>query len=147
MLRTSGPFTVERPPLPIRHRPRTRYPPETFGALQPADGSTPFPLPQGRLSSPDGLLVGRDARLCDVALGSAAVSRKHLRLRRAGDALVAEDLNSTDGTYVDGVPLQPFVPHPVSSGQTLTIGGERLLVRLHATGQGSDFGSSGDLTW
>ena len=122
------------PEEPVRGRVPTPPPSPTFGVLQSLGSSRSIPLPYRRLSSQEGLLVGRDARLCDVILGDSAVSRRHLRLRTSGNVLLVEDLNSTDGSYLDGTLLQPFVPHPLASGQTLSLGRERLLVRLQGTG-------------
>ena len=34
---------------------------------------------------------------------------------------MAEDLNSTAGTHLDGAVLEPFHPQPVESGQTLKL--------------------------
>ena len=118
------------PPPDAHSAPGPTPPGELLGVLQPADGSQPIPLPQGRLSSPEGLLLGRDARLCDVALQNPAVSRRHLRLRASGGGLLVEDLNSLDGTYLDGTLLRPFEPYPIAPGQTLGIAGKLLHLRL-----------------
>lgn len=48
-----------------------------------------------------GLVVGRGAA-ADVALDSPIVSRRHARLFRDGPQLIIEDLDSANGTYVDG---------------------------------------------
>ena len=46
------------------------------------------------------LLVGRDPH-CDVLIDSPRVSRLHCVLSRHRDAIIARDLGSTNGTYVN----------------------------------------------
>jgi class 3 adenylate cyclase len=49
------------------------------------------------------LVVGRD---CDgLLLADSEVSRRHLSLRRMGPAVQITDLGSTNGTFVNGIPL------------------------------------------
>jgi predicted component of type VI protein secretion system len=43
---------------------------------------------------------------CDVVIADPAVSLRHMLLRAAGDALVAEDLESTNGTLVNEVAVK-----------------------------------------
>ena len=93
------------------------------GTLQPAEGTAAIPLPQSLLDSAEGLVIGRAASICHVALTDPAVSRRHLRLRLADGTIMAEDLNSTAGTRLDGAALEPFHPQPVDSRQTLDVAG------------------------
>ena len=95
--------------------------PGIAGTLQPAEGTSAIPLPQSLLDSAEGLVIGRAASICHVALTGPAVSRRHLRLRLADGTIMAEDLNSTAGTRLDGAALEPFHPQPVVSGQTLKL--------------------------
>lgn len=92
-----------------------------LGRLQPADGSKPIPLPLALLSSREGLVIGRDLELCHVTIANAAVSRRHVRVRATGAAIVVEDLNSLQGTQADGVVLKPFEPCTVAPGQMLRL--------------------------
>ena len=39
---------------------------------------------------------------CDIVITSKRVSREHTRLQREGRKVVVEDLNSTNGTYLNG---------------------------------------------
>lgn len=50
------------------------------------------------------LLVGRDEK-CDVRLDSPIVSRRHACFKRQGGFLVVTDLDSRNGTYIDGRPI------------------------------------------
>jgi len=49
-------------------------------------------------------LVGRTGN-CDLCLGSSTVSRRHAELRREGDTYFVRDLNSTNGTLLNGEPV------------------------------------------
>lgn len=80
-------------------------------------------LPESKLRSDAGLLIGRDAALCDIALDDENVSRRHLRLRLTDHGLTAEDMQSANGLTIDGSSvLRPHVPHPVHPGARLVIG-------------------------
>jgi FHA domain/Domain of unknown function (DUF1707) len=51
---------------------------------------------------PDTLIIGRSSK-CDFVLAHASVSRRHAQLRRGSDgSWVLEDLDSTNGTWVNG---------------------------------------------
>ena len=47
------------------------------------------------------LVIGRDPG-CELVLADDQVSRRHVRVTPAADGATAEDLGSTNGTYVDG---------------------------------------------
>jgi diguanylate cyclase (GGDEF)-like protein len=58
-----------------------------------------FPL------SKDEIVLGRGGD-CDIQVDRDSVSRKHARVFRTGDDWLIEDLNSTNGSYVNDVPIQ-----------------------------------------
>jgi DNA-binding NtrC family response regulator len=51
----------------------------------------------------DGLVLGARPGLADLVLGDPAVSGRHLRLQPVGDELELRDLDSRNGSWVDGV--------------------------------------------
>lgn len=57
------------------------------------------------------------------------LSRRHARLVVASDAVTIADLGSSNGTYLDGVKLEPDQPSTVAIGATLGVGGALLEVR------------------
>src|SRR5262245_30368894 len=63
--------------------------------------------------------IGRDPA-CGFVLASPDVSRRHSRLQLVADEVFATDLNSTNGTYVDGKRISDATPLP--DGSTLEIG-------------------------
>ncbi len=50
------------------------------------------------------------------------ISRRHARLVHQGDLWSVVDLDSTNGTYVNGTELQPKVPAPLRDGDRLSLG-------------------------
>lgn len=62
-------------------------------------------------------IIGTDPNTCDIVFYDTSVSRKHARITvNADDSLVVEDLNSRNGTRVDGEALEgrrPLIPQSV----------------------------------
>ncbi len=50
-------------------------------------------------------IIGKQENLVDYLLADEAVSRIHMRIDQAGDVYYITDLNSTNGTTVDNIPL------------------------------------------
>jgi len=65
------------------------------------------------------LVIGRGQR-ADIAIEDDGVSRSHVRLRRDGDAVIAEDAGSRNGTSVNGVLLT--APRTLVDGDKLQLG-------------------------
>lgn len=76
-----------------------------------------------------GLTIGRHPALADLVIDDPSVSRRHARLGRDGDLLYLEDLNSLNGTLIDGETAAPFDPRPVRAGQVIELGGVALVLR------------------
>jgi pSer/pThr/pTyr-binding forkhead associated (FHA) protein len=71
-------------------------------------------------------VVGRSPE-ADVVLDDDAVSWNHLEIERRGDVLMATDLDSRNGTALNGEPLDR--PRRLRDGDTLIVGGCRLEVK------------------
>lgn len=67
-------------------------------------------------------LVGRST-LCDLRIDSSTVSRRHALISYTADGAMLVDLNSTNGTYVDG---EKIWRHELQPGQTIEVGGTRI---------------------
>jgi pSer/pThr/pTyr-binding forkhead associated (FHA) protein len=80
-----------------------------------SDGDRPLTLrlPPGVVKT-----LGRTAG-ADFLVDAALVSRLHCRLTTDGDELVVEDLESTNGTLVNGTRIDRAV---LQAGDTLTVG-------------------------
>jgi pSer/pThr/pTyr-binding forkhead associated (FHA) protein len=70
-------------------------------------------------------LVGRDAQ-CSIAIDNPRVSRRHARLHVAKGRLHIEDLQSANGTLVNGKLIRSV--HCIDSGDVVTVGGVSFLV-------------------
>ena len=69
-----------------------------------------------------GIVVGRHPALCDRVIDDPSVSRRHLRIGMAEGRPYVEDLNSLNGTLLDGEEVPQFRPVPLAAGQELTLG-------------------------
>jgi len=76
----------------------------------------------------DRVIVGRHAT-CDVQLSNdAEVSGRHCALLRAGDHVAIEDLKSTNGVWVNGVPIRGR--HRLQSDDRIVLGSTTLRFTL-----------------
>jgi TM2 domain-containing membrane protein YozV len=70
--------------------------------------------------------IGREN--CDInLLQDHQVSRQHAKIEQRGDEFVLTDLDSTNGTFVNGARLR--APHTLQTGDTVRIGHTRLAVQ------------------
>jgi hypothetical protein len=76
-------------------------------------------LAQRHIVTPLGLKIGRVAP-ADIVLADSKVSRSHCMVELKEDQLFVADLNSTNGTFVDGERVAGAAILPV--GSTLTVG-------------------------
>jgi predicted component of type VI protein secretion system len=81
-------------------------------------------------------VVGRSPE-ADIPLEDEAVSWNHLEIERRGEVLMATDLDSSNGTALNGEPLQR--PRRLRNGDTLVVGAHRLEV---ATGPAPPVGAT-----
>ncbi len=72
-------------------------------------------------------VVGRSPE-ADVRLEDEAVSWNHLEIERRGEVLMATDLDSRNGTALNGEPLDR--PRRLADGDTLIVGAHRLEVAI-----------------
>ena len=70
---------------------------------------------------PDRVSVGR-ARNCDIVMRDPSVSKLHAHFRVGGPKLELVDIDSQNGTRLNGKPLAPHQPAAVSPGDTLLFG-------------------------
>lgn len=75
-----------------------------------------------------GVTVGRHPALCQRVIDDPGVSRRHFRIGRTASGPFIEDVNSLNGTELDGELLAPFEPVPLRPGQSLVLGNVRLRV-------------------
>ena len=88
--------------------------PEVY--LQTANGKI-IPVPTGEA------IIGRQPDN-PIAIEGQGVSRQHAKLLRQGNQVTLTDLNSSNGTYVNGQKLAPHTSKPLQSGDQLQIGSQ-----------------------
>ena len=86
-----------------------------LGVLRPEKGFAP---PEQVAIEKREVVIGRQQGL-GLSLPDDWVSHRHARILRVGDEFVLEDLRSSNGTYVDGVPIISCV---LRSGDWIQIG-------------------------
>jgi len=75
------------------------------------------------------ITIGRSVS-CDLCLLDGTVSREHAALTWSGDRGIVVDLNSSRGTFLNGIKLESQVPTAIAPGDLLTIG--PWTFRIHA---------------
>ena len=120
----AGPGTMTPAARPARAK-------TTSMAASP-DRGRPFTLqfPRG---GGDQFSIGRDAS-CDLAIADMTVSRLHAQLERAADGWLLCDLESTNGTRVNGWRVRGKVP--VHAGDLVSFGSLEVIFAVLLAGRG-----------
>jgi hypothetical protein len=88
------------------------------------------------------VILGRSSEgqsmIPDIDLGKfkafqAGVSRMHAAIRLFGNQILISDLGSSNGTSVNETKLEPYSPHPLKNGDTITLGRMRIEVMTKET--------------
>ena len=83
------------------------------------DSGPEHSLIETSLQKRERIIIGRGTE-CDLMVQDAKASRKHCQLTRQGDAFLLTDLESKNGTYVNGQRItEPVLLH---SKETFKIG-------------------------
>ena len=78
-----------------------------------------------------GAVIGR-SRVCDICIADEELSRQHCRLFWALSSVRLEDLNSSNGTYLNDQMVNG-ISRPLVDGDTISIGATKLRVELKAS--------------
>jgi hypothetical protein len=121
------PVGGESPPAALPYEPR---PDETMIA-RPESREELVLIHDDKRTVIDGpvLQIGR-APGCDIVLDDRNVSRRHAEIRRRGPVVVLVDLDSTNGTIVNGRRVRE---HPLADGDRITLGNSRLTFERRTT--------------
>ena len=95
-------------------------------------------LAGNRVSVREELVLGRER--ADIVLADPEVSRAHATVRPIGRLLELRDLDSANGTYVDGVLIDG--PRRLVGGELLRIGNTTISVDVPAGGQRTTVGQA-----
>ena len=83
------------------------------------DTGVEFPLGDFR-----NILGRRDT--CDIVLSDNSISRRHAQIEKNAGRYWISDLNSTNGTFVNGLPIEK---HELTSGDAITMGNTVLIFK------------------
>lgn len=93
-----------------------------FGCLRPAKQGSHLPLRGSAVT------VGRSPARCRLIVSKKTVSRLHCLITREADGVFIHDLESRNGTWVNGRTIDRF---RMSNGQMIHIGMELFIVELY----------------
>lgn len=74
------------------------------------------------LHAENGFFIGRSNAICQIVIDDESVSRQHARLLYEHGRILLEDLNSSNGTDLDGERLTPYSPVSLTSGAVVALG-------------------------
>jgi pSer/pThr/pTyr-binding forkhead associated (FHA) protein len=123
----AGPDTGPGAAPPARHPLRAVT---TRTSVSPAH-QEPFALQFPRIAG-DRFTIGRDAS-CDLAIADMSVSRQHAQLERTPDGWLLSDLESTNGTRVNGWRVRGQVP--VKVGDLVSFGNLEVIFTASLPGE------------
>ena len=86
-------------------------------------------LSASKLMLPDGVVIGRSPQFCHRVLADKYLSSRHARFSMQDDTLYVEDLNTTNGTYVNGVKIKPFKRIALDVGNKIKLARYSFFVR------------------
>ena len=66
-------------------------------------------------------VLGKSKKSADHLIDNPVISRVHVRLSEEKENLFVEDLNSTNGTLINGIKLKPHTSYPINIGDRLTL--------------------------
>jgi ABC transport system ATP-binding/permease protein len=78
-------------------------------------------MPQDEFKPKASWVIGR-SNDCDLVVAESSVSSRHCRLTQQANGFTVEDLNSTNGTFVNGARIEPSKPVSVPYGARITLG-------------------------
>ncbi len=117
----------------------TAYQEDGYGQTVFLDARKPEEKPLHRIYSKDGkimtsiendvYLIGKNKGKVDVYLEDLTVSRMHCRIIRGENTNFLEDLNSTNGSFINNERLQPYERKELEPGDEITCGKVVLLYR------------------
>ena len=110
---------------------RIRKIPDVFLEGSDAEGQrVAVRIPGSSLAKAEGAVVGRNPSESEFVINHAEVSRQHFRLFAWEGSIMVEDLNSMNGTEVNGKVLGPDETSALKADDSLKVGGLALTVNL-----------------
>ena len=75
------------------------------------------------------LTVGKLAGMVDMIIDEQSISRMHARFSRSGSRIYITDLNSTNGTFRNGMRLEPNTSELIEPGDEIRLGKLKFIYR------------------
>lgn len=66
-------------------------------------------------------IIGKSRKNCDFFINSSVISRVHMKITKESAEYFVEDLNSTNGSFVNGMRLMPQCPVKINIGDKITL--------------------------
>lgn len=88
--------------------------------------------PQGSIVAKldvDALVIGKRKGEADVVLEDMSISRMHAKIIKEGNDIYLEDLNSTNGTFKNGLRLKPYERRKLEAEDEIMLGKKELIFR------------------
>ena len=73
--------------------------------------------------------IGKKRGEADLVLNDLSISRLHARIVKETDGYYLEDMNSTNGTFKNGLQLQPYEKRKLEEGDEITLGKTTIVYR------------------
>ena len=73
--------------------------------------------------------IGKKRGEADLVLEDLSISRLHARIVKEEDGYYLEDMNSTNGTFKNGLRMQPYEKRKLEEGDEITFGKRTLVYR------------------
>jgi hypothetical protein len=83
-----------------------------------------------RLEVGDTWAAGRDPS-CQIIIPDQRVSRRQFEIRKLNGIYTAIDLGSVNGTFLNGTPISSTDPHPLKSGDAISVLDNMMYFELH----------------
>ena len=93
--------------------------------LYGADRKNKYHIDLGKLP----LTVGKLAGMVDMIIDEQSISRMHARFSRTGNRIYITDLNSTNGTFRNGMRLEPNASELIEPGDEIRLGKLKFIYR------------------
>ncbi len=93
--------------------------------LYGADRKNKYHIDLGKLP----LTVGKLAGMVDMIIDEQSISRMHARFSRVGNRIYITDLNSTNGTFRNGMRLEPNASELIEPGDEIRLGKLKFIYR------------------
>ena len=113
-----------------------RTPDVLLTGADPDGGQIALRVPGRAIARTAGAVVGRSPFEGEVVLNHPEVSRRHFRLFVENGSLRVADLGSMNGTWIDGIALDPETSRSIGDGAQLRVGDVEFTVKLQASGEG-----------